>query len=76
MNEWVDIPDSDKNDVVLTPRYITQLMAKIALVDKDSYVWDYATGSAGFLISSMKLMIQDAQKRIKSKSELDEKLNT
>ncbi len=74
LNEWVDIPDSDKNDVVLTPRYITQLMAKIALVNKDSYVWDYATGSAGFLISSMKLMIQDAQDRIKSKSELDDKI--
>jgi len=74
LNEWVDIPDSDKNDVVLTPRYITQLMAKIALVNKDSYVWDYATGSAGFLISSMKLMIQDAQDRIKSTSELDNKI--
>ncbi|MFH4860901.1 N-6 DNA methylase [Vibrio diabolicus] len=74
LNEWVDIPDSDKNDVVLTPRYITQLMAKLALVNKDSYVWDYATGSAGFLISSMKLMIKDAQDRIKSKSELDKKI--
>ncbi|MCL1143593.1 N-6 DNA methylase [Shewanella gaetbuli] len=74
LNEWVDIPDSDKNDVVLTPRYITQLMAKLALVNKDSYVWDYATGSAGFLISSMKLMIQDAQERIKSKAELDKKV--
>lgn len=74
LNEWVDIPDSDKNDVVLTPRYITELMAKLAQVNKDSYVWDYATGSAGFLISSMKLMIQDAQDRINSKDELKEKI--
>lgn len=37
-------------------------------------VWDYAVGSAGFLISSMKLMIKDAQERIKSPKELDEKI--
>lgn len=46
LNAWVDIPDSDKNDVVLTPRYVTELMAKLAQVNKDSYVWDYAVGSA------------------------------
>lgn len=74
LNEWVDIPDSDKNDVVLTPRYVTELMSKLAQVNKDSYVWDYAVGSAGFLISSMKLMIKDAQERIKSPKELDEKI--
>ena len=48
LNAWVDIPDSDKNDVVLTPRYVTELMAKLAQVNKDSYVWDYAVGSEGF----------------------------
>lgn len=74
LNAWVDIPDSDKNDVVLTPRYVTELMAKIAQVNKDSYVWDYAVGSAGFLISSMKLMIKDAEERIKSPKELNEKI--
>lgn len=74
LNEWVDIPDSDKNDVVLTPRSVTDLMVNLALVNKDSYVWDYATGSAGFLISSMKKMIQDAQYRISSKNELNKKI--
>ena len=73
LNAWVDIPDSDKNDVVLTPRYVTELMAKLAQVNKDSYVWDYAVGSAGFLISSMKLMIRDAEERINSPKELKEK---
>ncbi len=75
LNAWVDIPDSDKNDVVLTPRYVTELMAKLAQVNMDSYVWDYAVGSAGFLISSMKLMINDAQNRIKSPKELDDKIS-
>lgn len=74
LNAWVDIPDSDKNDVVLTPRYVTELMAKLAQVNKDSYVWDYAVGSAGFLISSMKLMIKDAEERIHSPKELTEKI--
>ena len=74
LNAWVDIPDSDKNDVVLTPRYVTELMAKLAQVNKDSFVWDYAVGSAGFLISSMKLMIRDAEERIHSSKELNEKI--
>ena len=73
LNEWVDIPDSDKNDVVLTPRYVTEMMAKLAKVDRNSFVWDYATGSAGFLISSMKLMLDDAEKNITSPQELQEK---
>lgn len=73
LNEWVSVPDGDKNDVVLTPRYVTDLMAKLAKVDMNSYVWDYATGSAGFLVSAMKLMLLDAKKRINSPKELKEK---
>ena len=75
LNAWVDIPDSEKNDVVLTPRYVTDLMAKIAGVNMDSYVWDYAVGSAGFLISAMKLMIKDAENRLKSPELYSKKVN-
>lgn len=64
LTDWVTIPDGDKNDVVLTPRYITNLMARLCEVDRDSYVWDYATGTAGFLVSSMRLMIEDADAHI------------
>lgn len=39
----------------------------------DSYVWDYATGSAGFLISAMKLMIDDAKKKLKGTPDLRDK---
>lgn len=63
MNEWVDVPDGDKNDVVLTPRYVTELMAKMCEVNMNSYVWDFATGSAGFLISAMHQMIEDAKQK-------------
>lgn len=65
--------DDEKNDVVLTPRYITELMAKLCKVNKDSYVWDWATGSAGFLVSAMKLMIDDAN-RIQSEDERKAKI--
>ncbi len=73
LNDWVEIPDSDKNDVVLTPRYVTDMMAKIAQVDMDSYVWDYTVGTAGFLVSAMKMMLQDAEKKISSSNELESK---
>lgn len=63
LNAWVDIPDGEKNDVVLTPRYVTEFMAKLAEVNMNSYVWDYAAGSGGFLISAMKLMLKDAADR-------------
>ena len=74
LNDWVDIPDSNKNDVVLTPRYVTDLMAKLVQVNMNSYVWDFAVGTAGFLISSMKLMIKDAENRIHSATELQDKI--
>lgn len=75
LNEWVDVPDGAKNDVVLTPRYVTELMAKLCQVNKDSYVWDFATGSAGFLISAMHQMIADAKATIQNPQELQQKIN-
>lgn len=68
--DWVEVPDGGDNDVVLTPRYITDLMARLCKVDRDSYVWDYAVGTAGFLVSSMRIMLEDAEKNIEN---LDEK---
>ncbi len=63
-------PGDDKNDVVLTPRYVTEFMARLCRVNMDSYVWDYTAGSGGFLVAAMKLMIQDAREQIKSSKEL------
>ncbi len=74
MNEWVQVPDGNKNDVVLTPRYVTNLMAKLAGVNKDSYVWDFAAGSGGFLVSAMNLAINDAKTSIKDSEELNSKI--
>jgi len=74
LNAWVKNPDGAANDVVLTPRYVKDFMARLACVNKDSYVWDYALGSAGFLISSMKLMIADAKEKCKSPAEFQKKV--
>ncbi|MDE6648928.1 MAG: N-6 DNA methylase [Muribaculaceae bacterium] len=65
LNAWVKVPDGNQNDVVLTPRYVCEMMASICKVNMDSFVWDYALGSAGFLIAAMKQMISDAQEKLK-----------
>lgn len=59
LNDWVSIENDQQNDVVLTPRYITSFMARLARTNKDSFVWDRAMGSAGFLVAAMDIMIKD-----------------
>lgn len=74
LNDWVSIENDALNDVVLTPRYVTKFMAKIARTDMDSMVWDSAMGSGGFLVSAMDIMVRDAQKKIKNEEELNKKI--
>lgn len=74
LNDWVSIENDAANDVVLTPRYVTQLMAKMARTNMDSFVWDKAMGSAGFLVSEMDIMIKDAKEKIADKSALEAKI--
>lgn len=62
MFRWLSFAGDDQNDVVLTPRYVALLMARLARVNKDSYVWDFATGSGGLLVAAMNLMLDDAKK--------------
>lgn len=74
LNDWVAIENDIANDVVLTPRYVTKLMAKLARTDMNSFVWDRAMGSGGFLVSAMDIMIKDATEKIKDIDELNEKI--
>ena len=53
--------DGKEIGIVLTPPYITKMMATILDINKESKVMDLATGSAWFLISAMEIMIQDAE---------------
>lgn len=75
LNDWVSIENDWANDVVLTPRYVTRLMAKMARTNKDSFVWDRAMGSAGFLVSAMDVMVKDAKDKIKDQTKLDAKIH-
>ncbi|MDW5564889.1 N-6 DNA methylase [Streptococcus mutans] len=73
MYSWLGFTQDKLNDVVLTPSYVAKLLVKLARVDKDSYVWDFATGSAGLLVAAMNEMLNDAKEKITSPDELYKK---
>lgn len=55
--------DGKEIGIVLTPPYVTKMMAQILNIGIDNKVMDLATGSAGFLISAMELMIEQAENK-------------
>lgn len=73
MYGWLGFSQDKLNDVVLTPSYIATLLVRLARVNKDSYVWDFATGSAGLLVAAMNEMLIDAKNTITSPEELTQK---
>lgn len=73
MYGWLGFSQDKLNDVVLTPSYIASTLVKLARVNKDSYVWDFATGSAGLLVAAMNEMLIDAKNSIDSFDELTQK---
>ena len=70
MYSWIGFTQDQLNDVVLTPPYVATLLCRLARVNKDSFVWDFATGSAGLLVAAMNEMLVDAKTQIKSPEEL------
>lgn len=70
MYSWLGFSEDKQNDVVLTPSYVASLLVKLARVDRNSYVWDFATGSAGLLVAAMNEMLIDAKQHIQSPAEL------
>lgn len=73
MYGWLGFSQDKLNDVVLTPSYIATLLVKLARVNKDTFVWDFATGSAGLLVAAMNEMLADAKNSITSPEELANK---
>jgi len=73
MYGWLGFSQDKLNDVVLTPAYVSTLLVRLARVNKDSFVWDFATGSAGLLVAAMNEMLNDAKKSIKSPDDLAQK---
>ena len=74
LNDWVSIENDAANDVVLTPRYVTNLMVRLARTNMNSFVWDSCMGSAGFLVSAMDVMIKDAKSKYHDEAELAAKI--
>ena len=66
MYSWLGFTQDKLNDVVLTPSYVATLLVRLARVDMDSFVWDFATGSAGLLVAALNVMLADAKAKIKS----------
>lgn len=73
MYSWLGFSQDSVNDVVLTPSYVATLLVRLARVNKDSHVWDFATGSAGLLVAAMNEMLADAKRSTKSPEELAHK---
>lgn len=73
MYRWLGFSQDKLNDVVLTPSYVATLLVKLARVNKDSYVWDFATGSAGLLVAAMNEMLNDAKDSTTSPEKLTNK---
>ncbi|MDU6794946.1 MAG: N-6 DNA methylase, partial [Staphylococcus sp.] len=74
MYSWLGFTQDKLNDVVLTPSYVARLLVRLARVDRDSYVWDFATGSAGLLVAAMNEMMIDAKNNISSPDVLEQKI--
>lgn len=70
MYQWLGFTQDKLNDVVLTPSYVATLLVRLARVNRNSYVWDFATGSAGLLVAAMNEMLADAKNSIHSPEEL------
>lgn len=70
MYSWLGFSQDQLNDVVLTPAYVATFLCRLARVNKDSYVWDFATGSAGLLVAAMNEMLMDARNTIQSPEKL------
>ncbi len=55
--------DGKELGIVLTPPYITKMMAEILEITDTDKVMDLATGSAGFLVSAMSLMCEKVKEK-------------
>lgn len=70
MYQWLGFTQDKLNDVVLTPSYVATLLVRLARINRNSFVWDFATGSAGLLVAAMNEMLADAKNNIHSPEKL------
>ena len=65
--------DGKEIGIVLTPPYVTKMMSQILDIDMNNKVMDLATGSAGFLISAMELMVDSTNEKYGKRTSKAEK---
>jgi type I restriction enzyme M protein len=63
----------DNKNIILTPDHIKSLMVKLSRLTKDDVVLDTCTGSGGFLMESMEIMISLAKGDLSKVKEIKEK---
>lgn len=68
------VGDGRELGLVLSPSYITRLMNKLIGVSYTDRVIDLCLGSAGFLVSAMATMIEDAHDKIADPVELEKEI--
>lgn len=68
------VHNASENGKVLTPPYVTKLMAELIDVNRHSQVLDICTGSGGFLVAAMDKMLKECDETSISdlKKEIDE----
>lgn len=66
--------DGGSNGIILTPHYVTKLMTKLIGINVNSKVADLCTGSAGFLVSAMATMFEQAEDLYEDPKELEKAL--
>lgn len=61
--EFLSYTAGDKKGlgIVLTPKHIKELMCELVNINKDSILLDTCTGTGGFLITGMDMMVKDAK---------------
>lgn len=75
-NEFIRYTGGDGKGlgIVLTPKHVTEFMAELISIDRNSIVLDTCTGTAGFLITAMYKMIDDIKKSNLSEKEKANKI--
>ena len=72
--EFLRYANSDKGlGIVLTPKHITELFCELGSITKDSVVYDNCCGTGGFLISSLRKMLELSEHNKKKEKQIKEK---
>ena len=72
--EFLRKSNSDKGlGIVLTPNHITELFNLLTGTNQNSIILDNCTGTSGFLISAMSIMIRDCKGNIDKEKNIKEK---